>query len=264
MTAAARPTPRLSWRARATMFARLFAVQGSWSYELMDGPGLGFCEEPALRELPGGRDGAPYRAALARQTRFFNSHPYLAAVAVGAMARAELAGEPPEQIERVRAAMCGPLGSLGDRLVWAGWLPFCAFAALLVFGAQGGPLAVVLVFLVLYNVGHIGLRAWGLQVGWRHGLRVTSALGAPILHRGPQYLARAVMLLAGIAIPLDIARLLDRVPGTPLRAADVPAAVILLATAALGVLLTRVRGRAEGWRAALLILAALILASIAR
>lgn len=264
MTGAALPAPRLSWRARAAMFARLFAVQGSWSYELMDGPGLGFCEEPALRALPGGRGGAAYRAALARQTRFFNSHPYLAAVAVGAMARAELAGDPPAQIERVRAAVCGPLGSLGDRLVWAGWLPFCSLSALLVFGLGGGPLAVVLVFLALYNAGHIGLRAWGLRVGWRHGLHVASALGAPVLHRGPQLLARAVMLLAGIALPLDIARLLNRAPGTPPRAADIPAAAILLAAATLGVLLVRLRGRAEGWRAALLILAALILASIAR
>ena len=37
----------------------------------------------------------------------------------GALARAELDGEPPARIERFRTALCGPLGSVGDRLVWA-------------------------------------------------------------------------------------------------------------------------------------------------
>src|SRR5207237_102193 len=92
-----------------------------------------------------------FKAALARESHYFNAHPYLASVAVGALARAELDGEPPERIERFRTALAGPLGSVGDRLVWAGWLPFCSLAALAIFGlgASLGPggslLGVVLV-----------------------------------------------------------------------------------------------------------------------
>jgi len=71
---------------------------------------------------------------MTRQSAYFNAHPYLAAVAVGALARAELAGVPPERIERFRTALSGPLGSVGDRLVWAGWLPFCSLVALVAFG----------------------------------------------------------------------------------------------------------------------------------
>ena len=40
--------------------------------------------EPALRLLPGGVGGPAYRAALARECQYFNAHPYLAAIAVGA------------------------------------------------------------------------------------------------------------------------------------------------------------------------------------
>ena len=57
-------TPRLPWRTRVAMFMRLLAVQASWNYELMLGPGIGFCTEPALRLLPGGRGGAAYQAIL--------------------------------------------------------------------------------------------------------------------------------------------------------------------------------------------------------
>jgi PTS system mannose-specific IID component len=59
----------------------------------MLGTGLGYAVEPALRLLPGGVDGDAYRNAIARQSGYFNAHPYLAAIAVGALARAELDGE---------------------------------------------------------------------------------------------------------------------------------------------------------------------------
>ena len=112
----------LPWRVQLRILFRLFAVQGSWNYEILLGTGIGFCIEPALRLLPGGAHGAAYRAALARQSQYFNCHPYFAGVSVGALAKAELDGESPDRIERFRTALCGPLGSVGDRLVWAAWL----------------------------------------------------------------------------------------------------------------------------------------------
>src|SRR5258708_39553142 len=86
----------------------------------MVGWGGGVGEEPPLRALADGKS----PPAVARGAHFFNAHPYLSGLAVGAAARAEHDGAPPDQIERLREALCGPLGSLGDRLVWAGWLPF--------------------------------------------------------------------------------------------------------------------------------------------
>lgn len=257
--------PTLSWSARVAVFTRMFAVQGSWNYETMLGPGIGFCAEPALRELPGGPEGQAYRDALARESRYFNAHPYLAAVAIGALVRAELEGRPAAQIERFRSAMCGPLGSLGDRLVWAGWLPFCSLIALLAFGLRASPVVVVVLFLVLYNAGHVALRAWGVNIGWRSGLHVAQSLGTPLLQRGPQYLARAVLFLAGLALPLAIARVVGR-RGLEISSHDwriaLPAAALLAIV--LAVLLVRLPARVEGWRAALVVLAVLILISVAR
>src|SRR5674476_1068918 len=112
------------------MYLRLFAVQGSWNYESLLGNGIAFCMEPALRLLPGGMKGQRYSEALGRHSRYFNAHPYLAGVAVGALARAELDGVARVMIERFRTALGGPLGSVGDRLVWASWLPLCSLLAL--------------------------------------------------------------------------------------------------------------------------------------
>ena len=56
--------------------------------------------------------------------------------------------EAPARIERFRGALCGPLGSCGDRLVWAGWLPFCSLVALVTYGFGVGALGVVVALLL--------------------------------------------------------------------------------------------------------------------
>jgi PTS system mannose-specific IID component len=184
-----------------SVLARLFTIQAAFTYERMLGIGFAFAAEPMLREL-GRRDGGAqaFRAALARQARFFNAHPYLASLAVGAAARAELDGVPPERVERLRSALIGPLGSLGDRLIWAGWLPACAAMGLLLVACSAGLWAVA-VFLVLYNVMHVWLRVWGLKVGWRAGVGVAGALAAPGLQRALELVAPLAALLVGAALP---------------------------------------------------------------
>jgi len=243
-------------RTRLAMFVRLLAIQGSWNYETLLGNGIGFCVEPALRLLPGGQGGPAYRAALARQSQYFNAHPYMAAVAVGALARAELDGEAPAKIERFRTALCGPLGSVGDRLVWAGWLPACSVAALAAFGFGVGTAGVVFVFLGLYNAGHLALRAWGLSAGLDHGMKVASALGEPVLRKSPPYIAQVAALVGGVALPLALDRVIG--PGRALFG------VVLAAVALGGLVLARLHGRVEGWKVAVGLLALFVLYSVVR
>jgi PTS system mannose-specific IID component len=238
------------------MALRLFMIQSAWNYELLLGNGVGFCIEPALRRLPGGRRGAPYREALARQSQYFNAHPYLAAVAVGALARAELDRAEPARIERFRTALCGPLGSVGDRLVWAGWLPFCSLLALAAYGLGAGPVLVLALFLGLYNAGHVALRAWGLRVGWRRGMRVASALANPVLREGPAHLGRAAALVAGVALPLALGRSIG--PGRGLLGG------VVLVVALMGALAARLPVWLQGWRLALGVLALWIMYALAQ
>lgn len=250
------PAPHVSALTWITVFSRTLAIQGSWNYETLMGNGIGFCVEPALRLLPGGTKGHEFKAALTRQSAYFNAHPYLASVAVGALARTELSGVPADRIERFRTALCGPLGSVGDRLVWAGWLPFCSLIALLVFGLGASPLGVIITFLALYNAGHLALRAWGLHVGWTRGLAVASALGNPVLRQGPQHVARAAALTAGVAVPLTAARLLGHHVAL--------LGSVLGASAIAAVLLVRLHGRVEGYKLALVLIALFALVSVAR
>lgn len=262
MTAATRsypapdPTPHVSALTWLSVFIRTLAIQGSWNYETLLGNGIGFALEPALRRLPGGVHGDAFKQAMARESAYFNAHPYLASVAVGALARAELSGVPPERIERFRTAICGPLGSVGDRLVWAGWLPLSSLVALVAFGLGARPFVVLLTFVLMYNVGHFGLRIWGLYVGWTRGLAVASALANPVLRNGPAYIARAAAAVAGVAIPLAAARVVGS-EGLLLDGALASGALIAVA-------LVRVHGRVEGWKLVLVLIAVFALVSVIR
>ena len=222
--------------ALARALLRLFSVQGSYNYERMLGVGVGVAEEPLLRDLADGR----YRPAVARGAHFFNAHPYLIGLAVGAAARAEHDGATPDQVERLRETLCGPLGSIGDRIVWAGWLPLLSALALLGV-ALGAGWAAVAVFLVVYNIGHVALRWWALKAGWTHGTRVSIALHHPVLQKAGTVLAPAMAFAVGAALPLTAQYLAAPFEGWARQALAVTAAVAFVALRARSAHLTGLR-----------------------
>lgn len=245
---------RVPFMTRLVTWLRLFAVQGSWNYEILLGNGIGFCAEPALRLLPGGRGGDKYRRALARQSRYFNAHPYLASVAVGALTRAELEEVDPAKIERFRTALAGPLGSVGDRLIWSGWLPLCSLLALGAYGVGGSAGLVVALFLIAYNAGHVAIRVWGLKVGFSQGTEVAKSLASPLLRRAPEWLDRAGALLAGIAVPTAV----ERAVGIGGEVSAVAIGAVLVG----GVVLARIPNTSVGWRLALGVLSIIVLYAV--
>ena len=159
----------------ASVFLRSFAVQGSWNFETLVGFGFAFALLPALRIVYRDRP-ADLAAAIGRHAQLFNSHPYLAPIALGAVARLEVEERPPEVIERFKAAVRGALGGLGDRLVWAGWRPACILTALALLLAGAPWWSAVVGFLVVYNAGHLGLRVWAFRLGWVESTGIATRL----------------------------------------------------------------------------------------
>ena len=179
-------------------FLRSFAVQASWNHRNQLAGGLCYALLPLLRRIHGGNPEG-LREAVGRHLEPFNAHPYLVPLAVGALARLELEGVDGSRIARRRRALTTSLGAVGDRLVWAGWRPFCLLVAVAVY-SLGGTVAVALsVFLVLYNAGHVGLRAWALRVGWRDGPEAVQLLTEAAVRRAVRGLSTASAGLAGFA-----------------------------------------------------------------
>lgn len=185
---------------------RLLAVQAAWSYERMLGLGMGYAAEPLLEDLQSA-DPARHAEAQIRAAEYFNSHPYLAGLALGALVRAEYDLVPGPQIVRLRTALTGPLGALGDQLFWAGLVP-AVMAAVIVAVVFGGGGWALLVALLGYNLCRAATGIWALRTGLAHGTRVGSAIGASWLPGATPRIGLLAGLLAGIAIPLAAAWLI--------------------------------------------------------
>lgn len=185
----------LSRSARVAVFLRSFLVQGSWNYRTMLGCGFAFAMLPALRRLYG--SAGRLREPLARHVELFNAHPYLTGLALGAALELEREGADAETVRRFKLAVRGPLGSLGDALVWAAWLPAVSVLALALYWLAAPAWLVIGTFLLVYNVGHVGLRLWGLSVGLAEGRHVGSRLARADLGRWTRRLQAALALLLG-------------------------------------------------------------------
>ena len=160
-----------------SMFWRCFLVQGSWNYNSM--LGLGFCYSalPFIRRFF--TNSAEQQQGLRRHLDFFNAHPYFASWCLGAVAKLEEeAGRKKwsdrRPIEIFKERLMGPLGAIGDQLFWNSIKP--AAAGLGVWLALTIGWLAIPVFLVIYNVPHLVIRARGIRDGYRKGFDIVSDL----------------------------------------------------------------------------------------
>lgn len=180
------------------MFLRSFLLQGSWNFERMQSLGFAYAMLPFLRSVI--KDEGRRRESMARHTSYFNTQPYLALFALGAAARLEeeiAAGRAkPEEVERLKTALMGPLGALGDSLFWGGVKPAAAVIAVVLF-LSGIPWAPV-VFLVIYNIPHLFARWAALRDGYEHGVKVVHVMAQYQLQRKVHHLKAISLATAGM------------------------------------------------------------------
>jgi PTS system mannose-specific IID component len=243
---------------RTETLLRLLAVQASYTYERMLGIGVGHASMPLLNSLLGAKSARSRHEAVARSADFFNAHPYLASVAVGAEVRAEQDGASSAMITRLRTALSGPLGSLGDQLIWAGWVP--ALVGVALAAATWIGIWAIVIIVLIHNLLRIRLMAWGLDLGLKEGLGVGAALQRSWLPRGAEDAQRAAAFAVGLAIPIVAWRVLA---GTP--RIDVTITLVVGMVGAVLSVLPATRARVSGLRLGLgLVGLALVVAGVTR
>jgi len=184
-------------------FMRSFAIQGSWNYRSMIGSGFAFALIPFLRRS--GLSGEELAGATRRHLGSFNAHPYLSGIALGAVARMESEDVDPETIHRFKEAIQGSLGGLGDTLVWGAWRPATLLLALAIAWMGAPPWVPVLLFLGLYNAGHLAIRWWGFRIGLEEGREVAGRLRVVGLSLIAGRVFRSATLLLGILVGVLLA-----------------------------------------------------------
>lgn len=186
----------LTRRVLVSTFVRSFLIQGSWNYRTMLGSGFGFAMIPGLRRVFG-EDPDGLCASMRRHMEHFNAHPYLTGIALGASLRLEAEGADAEAVRRLKAAIRGPLGSIGDAFVWATVLPGASALALCVIWSGLPTWAGVATFLIGFNAVHVSLRLWGFRAGLRAGRDVGRTLAGADLAGWTRRLRPVVALLLG-------------------------------------------------------------------
>ncbi len=164
------------------MFFRSFFIQAVWNYNSLLSIGLCYTLVPAAKRIF--REKNERIKFLCRHLNFFNAHPYFASFAVGAIVRVEeeqqVSQKPdPGQVERLKNALIGPLGAIGDQVFWANIKPSSVLVAvlgILIFKELQWQLVFLGFMLLMYNIPHFYVRIAGLRKGYQLGFEVYKVL----------------------------------------------------------------------------------------
>ncbi len=153
-------------RVRRKVWLRQFLLQGCWNYEGMQNLGFAYSILPALRDRYAGRP-EEFSRALKRHLEYFNTHPAMAAVILGAAIRLEegvAEGKAdPRAVGTFKVGLMGSLGAIGDSYFWGALKPMSSAAGAIL--AFVHPLLGIVTLLVLYNISHLALRFRGFAAG---------------------------------------------------------------------------------------------------
>ncbi len=217
------------------LYLRSFLVQTGFTYERLLALGFAWILIPLVKRiLPSTESTEKRRDFLKRHLLSFNANPYLAAYAVGAVAKMEGQNAAPQQIIRFKELMRGPLGAVGDSLIWQNLRP-----ALLILGVvltSGFGVYGALVVWLMFNLYQAYLRARGIHKGYALGLGVSSDLGRGHLQMVAKWSGRTGAALTGLILVLVLAAGGDfsEIGGIRLRPEDSGLLLVFVALSVLG------------------------------
>jgi mannose/fructose/N-acetylgalactosamine-specific phosphotransferase system component IID len=170
------------------MFYRSFFIQTVYNYQSLLSIGFCYAISAILNTLS--IDKEYKKQFLFRHLGFFNSHPYFASFAIGAIAGIEktqnLNKSPdPIIIEKFKNALIGPLGAIGDQLFWVTIRPSCIFLAMVgisILSSLHHKYLILLLVLTIYNIPHIYIRFYGIWQGYRLGFNIYKVLNLDRYH----------------------------------------------------------------------------------
>ncbi|CEI71896.1 MULTISPECIES: PTS system mannose/fructose/sorbose family transporter subunit IID [Romboutsia] len=148
---------QMAWR---SMF-----LQASFNYERMQAGGWLYSILPGLKKIHKNKE--DLSTSMKHNMEFFNCHPFLITFVMGIILSLEQKKADVQTIRALRVAAMGPLGGIGDAIFWFTLLPISAGigANLSLQGSILGPI----IFFVLFNIVHLGLRFglmhWSYKVG---------------------------------------------------------------------------------------------------
>jgi PTS system N-acetylgalactosamine-specific IID component len=154
------------------MVWRSLLLQASFNYERMQAAGWLYSILPGLKKIH--KNKHDLSESMKSHMEFFNTHPFLVNIIMGIVLAMEEKKQNRNTIRAIRVAMMGPLGGIGDALFWLTLLPICVGIGASL-GQDGNPMGAV-IFLLIFNVVHFGLRFGLMHYGYKAGTNAISSL----------------------------------------------------------------------------------------
>jgi PTS system mannose-specific IID component len=212
MTPDERPLLRVNALDLLRCFWRVFFLQVVWNFERYMSYGVTFVLMPVLKKIYPSRE--ERAQAMTRHMEYFNTHPYMASFVLGAIIRMEeekqqlpksKQKQKEDEISALKVGMMGPIAAMGDNLFWATVRPYCGLIAVTLvlshsFQIKGQYWIIPLLFLVFFNIVHVGIRLMGFLQGYRLGDQVVLSLRKYGFQEAIRGLKLASILLLGVLI----------------------------------------------------------------
>lgn len=183
------------------MFFRTLFIQASYNEKKMQNLGFAFTLIPLARLWAG--DERRIRDFLIRHLERFNTHPYLAAIIAGSVAKMELAAphSSGEEVASLKKTLAPPFAAIGDSFFWGALKTFAATSAVLIYFC--GSAWASLLFLGSYSLFHLYLRGEGFRQGYLLGRQSYAFLRSLELPRAT-LLLRRLSLVASAALAVAV------------------------------------------------------------
>ena len=157
-----------------SMVWRSLFLQASFNYERMQACGWLYGILPVLKKIHTNKK--DLSKSMLMHMEFFNTHPFLVNFIMGLVVAMEENKKDQNTIRAIKVATMGPLGGIGDALCWLTLLPITAgLGASMAMGPDPNP-AGPIVFLVLFNAIHFGLRFGLMRYGYYTGVKAISTM----------------------------------------------------------------------------------------
>ncbi|MGV3278697.1 PTS system mannose/fructose/sorbose family transporter subunit IID [Rickettsiales bacterium LUAb2] len=153
-------------------FFRSTLLQASFNYERMQAGGWLYGILPVLKKIHTNKE--DLKKSLKLHLELFNINPFLTTFTAGIVLAMEEAKESIELIRNIKIATMGPLGGIGDALIWLTLLPITAGvgASMSLEGSYAGPF----IFIIVFNLVVFGLRYGLMHYGYITGLKAIANL----------------------------------------------------------------------------------------
>lgn len=166
------PAQKLDKKTINRMVWKSTMLQASFNYERMQAAGWLWSILPGLRKIH--TNDEDLSISMAHNLEFFNTHTYTVTFVMGIVLSLEQQKADINTIRSVRVAAMGPLGGIGDALIWFTLMPITAgiTASMAMEGNLMGP---ILYFIIVFGV-QMALRYWLLNWAYSLGTSAVSIL----------------------------------------------------------------------------------------